>query len=522
MINKKTAVEGGENIAQTQENKFGLSGIVKNSKKTASFLFLMEHYIRVLAVIWTIIIASSLVWSIVRLKRETIQHAYIQAHISYVKDIVYRRWNAMHGGVYVPATGYTPPNPLLTALPERDIRTPSGRLLTLINPAYMTRQVYGMMKEEFGVRGHITSLKPIRPENSPDPWEKEALAAFEHGKTEMSSISKIEDKEYFRLMHVFITEKGCLKCHAKQGYREGDIRGGISVSIPIGPLRAIEHRNIFTFAAVHGLLWFAGLVGINLSGRRIRRSEIERMHAERELRETTNELARSNADLKQFAYAASHDLQEPLRTIAGFVKLLEKRYKGRLDADADDYISYTVEGVRRMQALIKDLLEYSLIETKNGGMKPADVTKIVEHSVSNLRRLLDESGAVVTHDNLPTVTADETQLVSLFQNLIDNAVKFRSSDTPRIDISAERKRDGWVFYVKDNGIGIDPRHAERIFVIFQRLHGMQEYHGTGIGLAICKKIVERHGGRLWVNSEPGKGSTFCFTIPAAEAPVQSA
>lgn len=238
--------------------------------------------------------------------------------------------------------------------------------------------------------------------------------------------------------------------------------------------------------------------------------------SEDELKHLTEELKRSNADLEQFAYSASHDLQEPLRMVAGFVKLLEKRFKGNLGEKADEYIQHTVFGVSRMQTLIKDLLEYSRLGTKGKTFKQTNCSEVLEQALMNLSSAVEENGAEVTYDLLPMVIADDSQLIRLFQNLISNAVKFHGKEPPRIHISAERKEGEWLFYVKDNGIGIDPKHSSRIFMIFQRLHTAEEYEGTGIGLSMCKKIVERHSGRIWVESETGKGSTFYFTLPATE------
>jgi light-regulated signal transduction histidine kinase (bacteriophytochrome) len=217
--------------------------------------------------------------------------------------------------------------------------------------------------------------------------------------------------------------------------------------------------------------------------------------------------------LELFAYIASHDLQEPLRMVASYTQLLARRYKGKLDSAADEFIAYAVDGATRMQVLINDILAYSRVGTKGQEFRPTSCKTVFDEVLKGLQKTIGESNAEITCDYLPTVSADETQLGQLFQNLIINAIKFKSNHSPRIHISAEENKKEWIFSVKDNGIGIDPQFAERIFVIFQRLHGRTEYPGTGIGLAISKKIVERHGGRIWMESELGKGSTFCFTIP---------
>jgi DNA-binding LacI/PurR family transcriptional regulator/signal transduction histidine kinase len=235
--------------------------------------------------------------------------------------------------------------------------------------------------------------------------------------------------------------------------------------------------------------------------------------AEEALTRQAQELARSNFDLQHFAYVASHDLQEPLRMVTSYLQLIERRYKGRLDEDADEFIGFAVDGAERMQTLINDLLQYSRVATHGKPFALTDCSAVLDHALANLKVTIEESGAVVTHDSLPTVLADDVQLTQLLQNLIGNAIKFHKPDTPpQVHVGVARKDGEWLFSVQDNGISIAPEHFERIFMIFQRLHTQEEYEGTGIGLAVCKRIVERHGGRIWVESEPGKGSTFYFTI----------
>ena len=225
------------------------------------------------------------------------------------------------------------------------------------------------------------------------------------------------------------------------------------------------------------------------------------------------ELARSNEELQQFAYIASHDLQEPLRMVTSYLQILERRYQGRLDPDADDFIQFAVDGALRMRTLINDLLTYSRVGTRGQAFELTSCRLAVDSAIANLQLAIEESGAVVTYGDLPQLRADPTQLTQLFQNLISNAVKFRSEAPCRVTIEASQKADAWLFAVQDNGVGLDPQYAERIFVIFQRLNNRLDYPGTGIGLAVCKKIVERHGGNIWVQSEPGQGATFYFTLP---------
>jgi PAS domain S-box-containing protein len=243
-------------------------------------------------------------------------------------------------------------------------------------------------------------------------------------------------------------------------------------------------------------------------------AELERQQAEALLKHQKEDLARSNAELQQFAYVASHDLQEPLRMVTSYLELLERRYKGQLDAKADQFIDYAVDGAVRMQALINALLGYSRIGTNEQTWQSVDCELLLQEVLANLQVTIEQNQAIITHDPLPSVIADRTQLAQLFQNLISNGIKFRQAAAPKIHIGVERLADKWLLSIQDNGIGIEQQYADRIFVIFQRLHSRGDYPGTGIGLAICKKIIERHGGKLWVTSELDQGATFYFTLPA--------
>ncbi len=274
-------------------------------------------------------------------------------------------------------------------------------------------------------------------------------------------------------------------------------KDGLEVPIEIGltPLKTLE-----------GIVVLASIIDIT-----------ERKRAENEIKRTLSELTRSNQELEQFAYVASHDLQEPLRMVSSYLQLLSRRYQGKLDSDADEFIAFAVEGANRMKILINDLLTFSRVGTRGKEFEPVALEHVLELVEKNLQVTIEETGALITHDPLPQIMADNSQMVQLFQNLIENAIKFRSQTSPKVHIGAKRQAASWLLFVRDNGIGFEAQFAERIFIIFQRLHTRNEYAGTGIGLAICRKIVERHGGRIWVESHPEEGATFYFTLPTLDA-----
>ncbi|HII93850.1 MAG TPA: PAS domain S-box protein [Methanosarcina sp.] len=295
---------------------------------------------------------------------------------------------------------------------------------------------------------------------------------------------------------------------AREGYQHA-FREGLVLDYGL----EIQHRNGHVTPVLYNASIYKDETGEVIGVFAAARDITERKKAEKLLKLKLEELARSNAELEQFAYVSSHDLQEPLRMIASYLQLLQRKYQGKLDEKADKYIYFAVDGASRMQNLINDLLEFSRVTTKAREFEPTDLQSVLDRVLFDLDVSITENEASISYGSLPVVLADSVQFTQLFQNLISNAIKFRSEKTPKIEISAKKETDQWLFSVKDNGIGIDPKYSERIFEVFKRLHKREEYPGTGIGLSICKKIIERHGGQIWVESEPDKGSTFYFTLP---------
>jgi chemotaxis family two-component system sensor kinase Cph1 len=602
----------------------------------------MGPYFWIAGAAWTVVIGTLLGLHILETRRVYFDMARNEARTHFKKDQSLRHWVASQGGLYAPVGGNVEPNPYLNHVPERDIETPAGTPLTLVNPAYMLRLIMEQDFSRSGVYGHITSLRHFRKETAPDNWEKAALVAFEkNGIEELVEVTKINEKPYLRLMRPMYTEEGCLKCHGQQGYKVGDVRGGVSIAVPLNPYLAVQRQEIKSDFLSYGTLWLLGVLGIGFGIGSLRRREKERDDAleslkvselnyatlvgnsltgiyitvdgklafanerlaqihgyskeeligmessrlvhpedrqsvaemakkrlageeapkeyevrglrkdgeviwiqrrntltqydgkravlgnviditrrkrtEDKLAAYMSELERSNRELEEFAFVASHDLQEPLRKIQTFGDLLKSTCSPSIDEEGQDYLNRMQRGVQRMQALITALLTYSRVTTKAKPFAPVSLNDIGRDALFNLEIQIQESGANVEMGDLPTLEAEPTQMLQLFQNLIGNALKFRRQDeAPKVRVSAQTNDGVSVIHFEDNGIGFDEKHSERIFVPFERLHKRTEFEGTGIGLAICRKIVERHRGAIEVKSRPGKGSTFTVTLPLAQ------
>jgi PAS domain S-box-containing protein len=364
-------------------------------------------------------------------------------------------------------------------------------------------------------------------------------------KSEVMAREIKQSKELFRILFyrspigTYIIQDGCLRLVNRQlsyilGYEEDELIGRPALSFVLPEDRkAVREKAVsmlkgecslgYEFRVINKqakIKWvMETVVPIYYRRKRATMGNLidvtERKQMEERLKQMTDEMQRSNTELEQFAYVISHDLQEPLRMVSSYTQLLSKRYRNKLDDDADEFIAYAVDGAKRMQTLLHDLLEYSRVGTRGKPFSLVNCEHIVKQATANLKIAIEECGASVSYDVLPTIMGDEGQLVRLFQNLIGNAIKFRGEEAPQVHISAQRRNNTVTLSVKDNGIGIDPEHSQSIFDIFRRLHTSEEYPGTGMGLAICKKIVERHGGHISVQSQPGQGSIFYFSVDMA-------
>lgn len=482
---------------------------------------ILSRFIWSIAAAWTIVVGALVGVSIYSNRLQAEETALAQARSNFQRDVIYRQWSAKYGPLYARIDKGIAPNPYLADIPGRDITTTTGVKLTQVNPAYMNRLVFDLAAKEHGVKGHITSLRPVRPENSPDAWEVLALTAFEAGKSEISSLETMDGRLFLRMMRPLVVEKDCLACHQKHGDHEGDVRGGISVGVPMEPLYLIANKDILVSSLSFMLLWLIGLGGIAAGTRRIRRAMDERDRAEQEifvlnqsLIERGDALETANRELESFNYTVSHDLRSPLSTIGGFCALIQDLPADKHPEKCSRYTGIILNETTRMEKLVTALLEFSRLSHAEPRRLPADLSRTAREIVEELQRTDPARSPLFKIEENVTVMGDPTLLRVVMQNLLGNAWKYTGKQKQTvIEFGAMMQGQERVFFVRDNGAGFEKEKAARIFDAFQRLHKDAEFKGTGIGLATVKRIITRHNGRVWAEGEPGKGATIFFTLP---------
>ncbi|HIJ61785.1 MAG TPA: DUF3365 domain-containing protein [Rhodospirillaceae bacterium] len=590
-----------------------------------------------LCIVWTCAVSVSLWLALANESHQQEDLAIGEARTNALSNFGFRRWVSDHGGVYVIPDSMTPPNPYLK-VPNRDVVTTDGTALTLMNPAYVLRE---LTSRGYVGQARITSLKPLNPINTPDEWEVKALQRLETGEREVAEVIAGDGEPVARVMVALITEKSCLKCHAQQGYEVGQVRGAIDTAVRLSRFDAVIDSQKRAIAVGHAGIWLLGMIGLGAVGygghRQISRQidtdaalrltqfttdnahdpifmlrpsgsffyvneaacrllgysrdELLRMTAfevnpahtrenwpdvwsqlkkqqsitfeasflaangqsipveisandfvwadqqfnvayVRDIRqrkqeqarvtELVDELSASNAELERFAWLAAHDLQEPLRQILIQVQSLQRQLADRLDEQTGKTMGYISDSASRMRDRMRGLLDYA----KAGGGREAfadiDMSAVAAEVVTSQVAILGDLKASIDVQPLAVIRADGPQMTELLTNLVSNALKFRRPGTvPEIRLWSQATATEVIFAVADNGIGIEPAYCEQVFSLFKRLHTMSAYPGSGVGLAVCKRIVERHRGRIWLESEPGKGSTFYFALPKISGDKQS-
>lgn len=422
------------------------------------------------------------------------------------KDLALRYWATDHNGVYVPVTEDTPPNPYLSHLPERDIVTPSGRVLTMLDPATFLRQVSERFSTLYKGQGHITSLKVFNPKNAPDDWERAMLLEFETGKREANRIAEIDGEEFFRLMKPLPAKEGCLKCHTQQDYKEGDVRGGLSVSVPLAPYRNMEQRSLRHLQYTHLFFWAAGLLIICLSFYRSLKRLIVRQASENLLREQSEKI-------ELFAYSVAHDLKNPVIAIHGLAKILTKKHRENLTEKGQQYCTQIEESARQVCALVDQINAFISSKEQPLYKEPLNLLDICHTVQAENSQRLNERNIVWSEPVEPVIIeADRMVILRILRNLVDNALKYGGQGLSKITISHGESTRFHTILVANDGKAIAKDDCRNIFLKFKRNCIDHKVEGTGLGLAIVKELVNLHGGQIWVTSDGKQGVSFAFTI----------
>jgi len=468
---------------------------------------------------WTALIGASLGWNWQQESRAVMESASSEARSNLDRDSAYRSWLVEQGGIYIRPTAKIPQDPYLVH-PRKNVVTTDGVTLTLLNPAFVLREVQANQANPARSQSRVVALNPLNPKNAADAWERIGLDSLSSGLDRMERVDTPAGPQ-LRAMRPFFVSPPCLMCHA--GLKNGEIAGAISTSVPLAPYLELSGRAKQGVAVSHGLIWLAGLVGILFAFGRTRRhlmaerqwaASVAGLNAELEQRvaERTEELTRALREIESFSYSVSHDLRAPLRALNGYAHLLKESQAGKLGQEDVHLLDRIGHNAEKMGQLIDDILEYSRTTRQALNPAPVELAPLVAEIVAEQAE--SHPAARFEIGRLPCVEGDAAMLRQVFANLIGNALKFSSGRAePRIEIGAEAADAMLHCHVRDNGTGFDMSYADKLFSLFQRLHRESEFPGTGVGLAIVKRIVERHGGRIWAEAAPDAGAAFHFTLP---------